>query len=55
MPQPSSTTSIRSGDLDAGRAGIQRVFNKFLQGARRPLHHFAGSDAVDQVIRKAPY
>ncbi len=34
-------------DIDAARAGIERVFHKLLDHARRPLDHFAGGDAVD--------
>ncbi len=33
--------------IDAGRAGIERVLDQFLDHARRPLDHFAGSDAID--------
>ena len=35
-------------DLDTGRPGIERVFDQFLNHARRPFDHFAGGDAVGQ-------
>ena len=34
-------------DVDAARAGIERVLDQFLHHARRPLHHLARGDAVD--------
>ena len=34
-------------DLDAPRAGIERVLDQFLHDARRALDHLAGGDAVD--------
>ena len=34
-------------DIDAARAGIDGIFHEFLDGARGPLDHFAGGDAVD--------
>ena len=34
-------------DIDAPRAGVERVLDQFLDDARRPLHHLAGGDAVD--------
>ena len=33
--------------VDPPRAGIERVLDEFLDHARRPLHHLAGGDAVD--------
>ena len=39
-------------DVDAPSTGIERVFNKLLDHARRPLHHFARGDAVDEAFRK---
>ena len=38
--------------LDPARAGIERVFDKLLHDAGRPLHHLAGGDAVDQGFGK---
>ena len=35
-------------DLDAPRAGVERVLDEFLDRRRRPLDHFAGGDAVDE-------
>ena len=34
-------------DLDARRAGVERVLDQLLDDARRPLDHLAGGDAVD--------
>ncbi len=45
--------ACRGGDLDAARAGIDRVFDQFLDDARWPLDHFAGGDAVDGLFAKA--
>ena len=39
-------------DLDAGGAGIERIFEQFLDHRSRPLHHFAGGDLVGNVFRK---
>jgi len=33
--------------IDPPRPGIESVLDQFLDHARRPLHHFAGGDAVD--------
>ena len=38
--------------LDAARAGIERILDELLDHARRPLHHLAGGDAVDQGFGK---
>ena len=37
-------------DLDARRAGVERVLDQLLHGARRALDHLAGGDAVDDVL-----
>ena len=37
-------------DLDARRAGVERVLDQFLDHARRPLDHLAGGDAVDDAF-----
>ncbi len=34
-------------NVDAARAGIERVLDQFLHHARRPFDHLAGGDAVD--------
>src|SRR4051812_21744139 len=39
-------TAIRD-DLDASRACVERILGQLLHHARRPLHHLAGGDAVD--------
>ena len=55
MPLPSSVTAISAAaaalghDVDACRAGIERILDQFLDDARRPLDHFAGGDAVDDA------
>ena len=36
------------GDVDAPRAGVERVLDQLLHRRSRPLDHFAGGDAVDQ-------
>ena len=36
--------------VDAVRAGIERIFDQFLDDARRPLDHLAGGDAVDDSL-----
>ena len=36
--------------VDPARAGIERVFDQFLDDARRPLDHLAGGDAVDDSL-----
>src|SRR5262249_42348930 len=42
-------------DLDAGRAGIERVLHEFLDHARRPLPHLARRDAVDDAFGELAY
>ncbi len=42
-------------DLDARRAGIERVLQEFLDHARRPLHHLARRDAVDDAFGELTY
>ena len=37
-------------DRNLGRAGIERVFEQFLDHGRRTLDHFAGGNLRDQVI-----
>ena len=44
--------AIHQAHPDAPGAGIQCVFNQFLGGTGRPLHHLAGGDAVDQGFRQ---
>jgi len=34
-------------DLDPGGAGVERVLDQLLDGARRAFDHLAGGDAVD--------
>jgi hypothetical protein len=36
--------------LDAGRTGVERVLDQLLHHARRPLHHLARGDAVDDAF-----
>ena len=61
MPLPSSVTSTRSRppadsriatDL---RAGVERVFDQFFQGAGRPLDHLARGDAIDELGGQPSY
>ncbi len=37
-------------DLDAVRAGIERILDQLLHDARRTLDHLAGGDAVDHGL-----
>ncbi len=39
-------------DFDATGAGVERVFDQFLDHRGRPLDHLAGSDLADQEVRK---
>ena len=54
MPSPSSATRINAAparfdrDVDAPRAGVERVLDQLLDRRSRPLDHFAGGDAVDE-------
>src|SRR5690349_2199035 len=48
---PSLTAAVRE-DVDAGRAGVNRVLNQLLDDACRTLDHFARGDAVDDSLRK---
>ena len=36
-------------DLDALRAGVEAVFDQFLDDRGRPLDHLAGGDLVDEL------
>ena len=42
-------------DLDARRAGVERVLDEFLDHARRTLHHLARRDAVDDGFGELAY
>ena len=44
--------AARRGDDDAAAPGVDGVLDQLLDDARRPLDHFAGGDAVDQVLGK---
>ena len=37
-------------DVDPAGAGVDRVLHQFLHHARRPFHHLAGGDAVDDLF-----
>ena len=58
MPLPSSATAISAlaavvqHDVDARRAGVDRVLDQFLHRRRRALDDLAGGDAVDQDRRQ---
>jgi hypothetical protein len=39
-------------DVDAPRAGVQGILDQFLDHRRRPFHHLAGSDLVDEGVGK---
>ena len=39
-------------DVDAARAGVERVLDQFLDDGRRPFDDFAGGDLVDQGFGK---
>ncbi len=40
------------GDVDAGGAGIERIFDELLGGACRALDYLAGGDLVDERFGK---
>ena len=40
--------AVLDGDVDAARAGIERVLDEFLDRGRGALDHLAGGDAVDE-------
>jgi hypothetical protein len=42
-------------DADVPGAGVDGVFNQFLDDGSRPLHHFAGGDLVRHFGRQQPY
>ena len=42
-------------DRDLRRAGIERIFHKFLERARRPLDDLARGDAIDELGRQPSY
>ena len=46
--------TVRSGNIDTARAGIERVLDQFLHRRGGTLDHFARSDAVDGALRKPP-
>ncbi len=50
QPQPAA----RRGQPDAGRAGVDGVLDQLLNHARRPLHHLAGGDLVDERLGQLP-
>ena len=37
------------------RAGVDRVFNQFLQRTGGPFHHFTGGDTIDELFGEAAY
>ena len=37
-------------DVDPAGAGVDGVLDQFLDHARRPFHHLAGGDAVDDLF-----
>ena len=39
-------------DAQIGSAGVERIFEQFLDHRRRPLHHFAGRDLVGDLVGK---
>ena len=45
-------TAIHHIHLNALGAGINRVFNQFLQHRRRPLNHLTGGNLVDYRVRQ---
>ena len=42
-----TTAAAIGDDFDAPRASIERIFHKFLDDARRPLHDLPRGNAVD--------
>ncbi len=46
-------TAFFDGDVDAGGAGVDGVFQQLLDGGSRALDHLARGDAIDQRFRQA--
>ena len=44
--------AVAQHDLDVARAGVDRVFDQFLDGGGRALDDLAGGDAVDHDRRQ---
>ena len=42
-------------DIDAGGAGVQAVFDQFLDHRGGTLHHLAGGDLVGELFGKQAY
>ena len=47
--------AARRRDVDAARAGIDRVLDQLLDDARRPLDDLTRGDAVDEIRRQLTY
>ena len=43
------------GDVDARRAGVDRIFDQLFDDARRTLNDLTRGDAVDEVRRQLTY
>ena len=47
-----ATSAAIGENIDPAGAGIDGVFDQFLDHARWALHHLAGGDAVDELFRE---
>ena len=45
-----ATAAAIGENIDPAGAGVDGVFDQFLDHARRPFHHLAGGDAVDELF-----
>ena len=50
-----ANASVAEAHDDVARAGIDRIFDQFLERRRRTFDHLAGSNAVDQMLGEPPY
>ena len=45
-----ATATAIAENVDPAGAGVDGVLDQFLDHARRPFHHLAGGDAVDDLF-----
>jgi hypothetical protein len=46
-----ANAAVLNIDVDALRAGIETIFNKFLDDRSGTLDHFAGGNLIDEFVR----
>ncbi|BCI69477.1 hypothetical protein SPKIRA_03070 [Sphingomonas paucimobilis] len=47
--------TLDKDDGDPGGAGVDRIFDQFLQRTGGPFDHFTGCDTIDEMRRQTPY